>query len=224
MKNRLFLVISFLVALLVSGCASAPFLAPAPSLQITGDTAEKSIENVFVSVSGNAWAGDKQVKDYVTPLKLTIKNDYKSPIKISYSLFSLTDSTGKVLAVLPPFAIKDVVEEPVMSSRFDCPGFYVAPYYASYYPFLYGYRNSFYYDPFYFDHYYTCWKEIAMPTKEMLDLAIPEGVLGNRSEISGFFYFEKIGDAEQYTFEMKLVEAKTGKQFGIINVPFVKKQ
>ena len=58
----------------------------------------------------------------------------------------------------------------------------------------------------------------------MLNLALPEAVLGNGAKVTGFLYFEKIGEADRYTFEMDLVDAKTGERFGTVNIPFIKKK
>jgi hypothetical protein len=58
----------------------------------------------------------------------------------------------------------------------------------------------------------------------MLNRALPDGVLENKAKVSGFLYFQKIGEAERYTFEMDLVDAETGKKFGTVCIPLIKKE
>ena len=82
------------------------------------------------------------------------------------------------------------------------------------------YGRSFYYDPFYYDYYFSYWEKIDLPTDRMLNLALPEGALGKGGEVAGFLYFEKVEDETQLEFHMELVEAKSGKMFGTISIPF----
>ncbi|MFO7963398.1 MAG: hypothetical protein R6U50_05705 [Desulfobacterales bacterium] len=210
------------VCLMIVGCARMPVLVPDPSLQIEDATAGQQVKGVHVAASGRAWEGKEQVREHVTPFRVNITNRSGAPLKISYNLFSLTSGTGELYSALPPYSVEGTIYEPAMRSRFACPGFYVAPHYHRFYPYMHLYRYPFYYDPFYFDHYYTCWREISLPTREMLDNAIPEGVLKDGAEASGFLYFQKIGDAPQYVFQMELVQAE-GERFGEIRIPFIKK-
>ena len=163
-----------------------------------------------------------KVKEKVTPLQVTIENNHGSPIRFSYALFSLTDPSGLSFAALPPYSISGTIEEKDVSN-FSCPGFYVAPYYSPFYPNLNSYDDDFDYDYSYFDHYYSCWKDVSLPTQEMLDVALPEGVLKNGAKVTGFLYFEKVGEAKSYNFNMKLVDDSDGNIFGNIVIPFEEK-
>jgi hypothetical protein len=224
MKFRTFIMIVPFCLLMAAGCAQTPILVPAPdsSLQVTGMTAVDKVKGVSVAASGDKWKGDVRVRDFVTPLEVTINNRHGSLLKISYSLFSLRDTSGNLYSALPPYSVKGTIRE--YASSYYCPGFYVAPYYSRFYPSMPAYEDPFYYDPFYYDYYYPCWRNINLPTPEMLDEALPEGVLRNGTEATGFLYFEKIGKADHYTFEMDLVDAKTGERFGTVSIPFIKKK
>lgn len=227
MKIKIFLLLATVCLwIIIAGCAQEPVLIPDPAspTRISGTTAVEKVKGVYVAASGDAWQGEEKVLEHVTPVKININNNHGSLLKISYSLFSLRDMSGILYSALPPYSIKGSIQEPVTASNYYCPGFYVAPYYAPFYPRLPGYRDPFYYDPFYYEHYYNCWKEIKLPTKEMLDEAIPEGVLENGAEASGFLYFQKIGKADHYTFEMDLMDAKSGERFGTISIPFIRKK
>lgn len=208
---------------LMQGCARPVILVPAPSAAVVGMEAVNDVKGVRVSATGETWEGDPQVRDHVTPIEVTIQNQHGSPLRFSYSLFSLTDPSGTLYAALPPYSIKGSIQESAGFSEFSCPGFYVAPYYSPFYPYLDYYEDPFDYDPFYFDRYYACWKDIPLPTKEMLDEALPEGVLEDGAEVTGFLYFEKIKGSESYEFKMELVDAKDGNYFGTIKIPFVPK-
>lgn len=223
MKIRILFIPALVYLWMLAGCAQAPILMPSPSLNVTGGTVAKEVKGVSVTVSGDAWKGEKQIREHVTPVKITIKNNHGTLLKVTYSFFSLTDDSGNLYAALPPYSVQGSISE-TAKSPFYCPGFYVPPYYSPFYPRLPGYYDPFYYDPFYYQYYYPCLQKVNLPTKEMLDVALPEGVLKNGAEITGFLYFQKIGKAEDYTFAMDLVDAKTGERFGTIRIPFIKKK
>jgi hypothetical protein len=62
--------------------------------------------------------------------------------------------------------------------------------------------------------------EFPRPSEDKLEKGIPEGVVKPGGDISGFLYFSK-HDWGRVTFTMNLVDAKTGKAFGTIGIPFV---
>jgi hypothetical protein len=73
----------------------------------------------------------------------------------------------------------------------------------------------------YYDRYYPVWS-VSLPTEDMLEMAIPEGVLEPQGRISGFLYFPRVNpDAERVVFQAALVSARTGEEFGAVEVPFV---
>jgi len=172
--EKLLFLILFWPFCLATGCAGVGVLVPAPSATVEGNLAVQAVKGVHIEVTGEGWATDPLVYNEVTPLRVTIKNEHGSPLRITYSIFSLVDDEGDLYSVLPPYAIKEA-DNRMNSSEFTCPGFYVAPYYSPYYPFLDRYDDPFYYDPFYYDYYYPCWKDIGtgLPTKEMIDEALP---------------------------------------------------
>jgi hypothetical protein len=227
MKNFKKRVILFSLTLsficLAAGCAGPRILVPAPSAEMADNEAVETVKGVHVEVTGEGWKGDPGIYDAVTPIKISIKNNSGSPLHISYSNFSLVDANGNRYSVLPPYSLEEESYDRTEYSSFECSGFYVAPYYSPYYPYLHRYEGPFFYDPFYFDYYYQCWPDTGteLPKKEMLDEAIPEGVLWGKMSISGFVYFEKIEDSTKYFFRMDLVDAKEGSRFGEITVPMI---
>jgi hypothetical protein len=61
----------------------------------------------------------------------------------------------------------------------------------------------------------------AIPSPDMLRLALQEGPLEDGQNREGFLYFEDpILIADRATLKVKLVDASTGEQFGTLSIPF----
>jgi hypothetical protein len=55
----------------------------------------------------------------------------------------------------------------------------------------------------------------------MLRRALPEGTLEDGGALDGFLYFQDVGEREgRVTLEARLVDARTGEQFGTLSIPF----
>jgi hypothetical protein len=66
---------------------------------------------------------------------------------------------------------------------------------------------------------FTC--VTRLPTRDVLRLSVPEGVLEEGGSVTGFLYFENLSARErQTTFQVRLVDAKTGEAFGSLAIPF----
>jgi hypothetical protein len=114
----------------------------------------------------------------------------------------------------------------IVNPRFSYDRFFVAPHFAYLYPGLEPWPWAFgpAYDPFYYGRYYGLWP-VQLPTQDMLEQALPEGVVESDGSVSGFLYFPAVGKREeQVTFEMKLVDAKTAETFGTARIPFLVKR
>ncbi len=62
----------------------------------------------------------------------------------------------------------------------------------------------------------------TLPSREMMERALPEGVVDSGGRVSGFLYFQHVDRREaQVSLEMKLVDAKTGESLGHLTIPFV---
>jgi hypothetical protein len=221
------------LVLLVAGCVGHSQLAPAPGDTELGgnkETAVSSIDSVDVNVFTKAWNGRQEILNVVTPLRIEIKNNSDQPVRVRYSDFKLVGPKGKTYAALPPYGITGSVEEPhlvqvypaIVSPDFDWDDFDVAPYYAPIYPDIPVWDGPFYYDPFYYDQYYTYWQQIELPTHEMLNEALPDGVIKPGGRVSGFLYFQEVDDKlPRVRFEYDLVNASNGNIFGTITIPLL---
>lgn len=211
------------VAVSLSGCASTPELVPASGAQPAppgpGKGAVAEVRGVRVIARSDAWSGFPPDLERVTPILVTIENDGAVPLRIRYNEFALVaPATGARFAAIPPFDIRGVEVEPVTSLGYS--GFWVAPYYAPYYPRLRPYYGAFPFDDFYYDQYYPTWVDIELPTGDMIQKALPEGVLDPGGRVTGYLYFQNVKrDAGLVEFTQELVSAE-GRDIGTVRIPF----
>jgi len=225
-RPRICLLVLLSVPLAIIGCTSTRHLVPASTAQIVPgqtDPAVAEVEGVRVAVTPDTWSGEPSSLDReMTPLKVSIENRGTHPLRISYGEFSLTSSTGVSYAALPPYKIAGSVTGGVaMVPRFTYyGGFYVAPYYAPYYATLPPWSAAWPLDSYYYDEYYPAW-QIQLPTRDMRERAIPEGVVNPQGGVTGFLYFPKLArEAQSVTFELHLTDANSGNRFGKLSIPF----
>jgi hypothetical protein len=176
-----------------------------------------------------SWEGPYPIETMVTPMRVSIHNDSRQPLHIRYGNFSLISPGGDTHSALPPFEIQGSIEEPVIvrtspqsfyAPLFVSDHFYFAPYYDGIYPDI-TIERKFTYDPNYYTTYYTYWRDIDLPTPEMRQQAIPEGILQPGGHLEGQLYFEKVDvGVPRVVFRADLVNAQTGRQFGEIRIPF----
>lgn len=217
----------------VSGCATSPELEPSPKASgAVQDRISKRVHDIEVTAEVDAWPGWPEVKTHVTPLKITIDNDGTSPIRLSYADFQLRTVDGERFGAVPPIDVDGEVTKPAIVGEYrpvTSPGFiydryYPASYYAPVYTSVPSYRGPFYFDPDYYRDYRTYWRraEVQLPTPEMLQVALLEGVLDPGGVVSGFLYFEKVDqDLERVTLTTELVHAESGEVVAEVAMPFV---
>ncbi len=213
-----------LIAGVAGACAARPDIEPAPGAQPAppgpGKGAMATSNGVTVIARSDAWSGFPERLDEVTPVQVTIENNSGAPIRLRYEHFALVAPNGRAYAAIPPFDIRGEETEPI--DRY-VDGFYVAPYLNRYYPGIPIYRG-YYPSAFdYYDRYYPRFLEIALPTGDMIQKALPEGVLMPGSRITGFLYFENVDrDVPSVDFTMRLVESVNGdgRTFGTVEIPF----
>ncbi len=109
----------------------------------------------------------------------------------------------------------------VVTPGFDWDDFYYAPYWG------YGYVGigpwPYWWGPDmgYYNTYYPYMRSFRLPTRSMLRKGIPEGVIAPGGYVDGFLYFSKVNPSlTSVQFVAALQEAKTGRHFGTIRIPF----
>jgi hypothetical protein len=225
-------------------CAHEPELKPAPDAKVLPgrkDVAMQTVAGVRVEVAGDAWKGNpSNLAEVLIPVRVSIENQSGRPLRLRYSEFTLIGENGFHYSVLPPFQIRGAVGSsaapgqivpaaaasppPPIRPRFLHRGFWVAPPLARFYVGLPPWPDPFLYDPFYYDRWYVSWP-VELPTRDMLEQALPEGVVENGGAVSGFLYFDPSARREnRVVFEMQLVDARDGSGFGKIDIPFLVKK
>jgi hypothetical protein len=105
--------------------------------------------------------------------------------------------------------------------RFRHKGFYVAPNVEPLYPGIAAWPYFYPWDGTYYDRLYAEWPR-TLPTMDMVNEALPAGVLDQGGSISGFLYFQKVVNREpRVEFEMKLVDANGNVPMGEARIPLV---
>ncbi|MDQ3191544.1 MAG: hypothetical protein M3Q58_08120 [Bacteroidota bacterium] len=231
LKFILIACLSFLI-LWLNSCRTYPVLTPATNAS-KPDTPEQSatasVAGVRVIVQAQAWDGTTVLKDHITPLRVTINNNSGKSIKVNYMDFVLVSSDGEQFAALPPYEIEDSIQDlspranhDIITPDFFYEGFSIAPYYFPRYEGIDAFDGNFHYSPDYHDNYYHYWAEIPLPTIEMLQQALPEGVIQDKGKVTGFLYFEVVPDnIQQINFKMNVVDSENENRLGTLTIPFL---
>jgi hypothetical protein len=172
-------------------------------------------------VDGNAWSGQPaDLEKVLTPVRVSIVNDSRHPVRIRYDAFKLTTPSGQSMTAIPPFQIQQ--PGPVQTAVVPVPPwteFYPAAYLAPYYPGSPTWTEPLAAGPAY-DYDVARWRP-DLPTASMVTLALPDGVLKPGGRVSGFLFFPKLpDDAGSVTFDASLTEPQQGQQLASVEIPF----
>jgi len=206
------------------GCAGPEAqLTPAPSQLSEGGMPVNAAGGVELTTDP-LWPGNPQVPGRVTPLKVIIRNRSGVPVYVRYSDFQISGASNRRYAALPPFDLQGTIAERA-GPLFDQRRFYYSPHLRFLRP---QWSDPYYEDEFYQGKYFGEWqaagvpRAVELPTPEMLALALPAGVVEDGGEVTGFLYFQKIDPREGHVqLRYTMVNARTGRAFGTIGVPFV---
>jgi len=224
---------------LLGACTHQNVLLPAPGANLSPDGgASGEAAGVHIDVKGDAWEGDpRNLGEFLTPVLVEISNESERSIQVRYSNFGLVGQSGFRYAALPPFqpmgtayGDRGVQNEDVAPAAARPPPparhaahrrFFVAPYQAQYFGYFAPWPHPFAFDSFYWGQYYYSWVE-PLPTKEMMNDALPEGVLQPGGSIGGFVYFQNVAPREgNLAFVANLVDAETEDALGELRIPLV---
>jgi hypothetical protein len=224
----LFIPLIGLLALTTPGCAT--MLVPGPGAHRVpgvGYAADAREAGIHVVASAEAWTGlPSDLDDFVTPLLVTITNDSERALEVRYENFALQTPGGVIFAALPPFQVTGFALEPLDTMGIGPMvgyGFSVAPYLSPWYPGWSIYGGPFPFNSGYYGGYsgfYSSYGRVSLPTGDMIQRALPEGVLAPGGRISGFVYFERVIDVVRVAFVAHLIEVG-GQAFGMVQIPFV---
>ncbi len=214
----------------LAGCGPHHYLAPAPTAtRVPGvkDAATAQVAGVSLVVDGNAWSGNpSNLQQVMVPVEVEIQNGSDGPLRIRYSEFALLTAANLRVSPIPPYKIEGTIPGPPqpVTPAFAYGGFWLAPYYSRFYgPAFAPWPGFFPYDGAFYSTLWVSWP-ISLPTRTMLEKAIPEGVLQPGGHLKGFLYFPELGNGvKQVTFQELLVNADTSNVFGRIDIPLIRK-
>ncbi len=221
MQPRRIFTLLFTLALIACS-RNKPELIPTPgeTVQPAGPlSAAAEVAGVRTELNTDAWRGiPSDLGDHFTPVLVTLTNNNDQPVRVRYSDFVLVGPSNDVYHALPPFNISETVTEPITLER-TYSGFLIAPYLSRYYPRARVLRDPFLFDDVYFRRYYPAFVEIQLPTGDMIQKALPEGVLEPGGRVSGFLYFEDPDDDVGRVTYTQSVVTTGGAQLGVIASP-----
>jgi hypothetical protein len=191
------------------------------------DVASATSNGVELRAKADDWQGDRGVLEYVTPVYVTLINNGSRDVQVRYATMSLLGREGQGYAALPPFEVTGSIDKLVLAReyhvvpRITYNRFQVAPFYGSVYSAPRA-ESSHWGGVNYYDAHYPRWTvEVELPTQEMLEWALPEGVLASGGTVSGYVYFQKVPTAvTRVTLDWELVDASSSQRFGIVRIPF----
>ncbi len=211
------------------GCGrTQAVLTPAPTatpVNGPGQGAVATTSGLRVEARAQAWQwGPEDLDTKVTPILLDLHNDGPAPIAIRYNRIALTDSLGHHFAAMPPYDTDGKLTEAytVQNPFYGFDRFAIAPYLSRWYPRFLRYDGAFAYDPTYYTPYVTRYRKVSLPTVDMVQRALPEGVLSPGGRASGFVYFEPLDrDARTVTLAVDVIDARSGARLGVVRIPFL---
>lgn len=206
----------------LTGCAAT--LEPAPEARLVPGmegAAVGEFAGVEIVATAESWRGSPpDIDEVVTPMLVTITNQSQRRLELRYEDFALMTPGRVQFAALPPFQITGVAYAPIDVSGPPM-GFHVAPYLSPWYPGWSVWEGPFPYRASYYDAYSTGFLRVALPSGDMIQKAIPEGVLAPGGRVTGFLYFEQVADVRHISLVARLVDATTEEVFGTIEIPFI---
>lgn len=217
-------------AVMLSGCAAT--LKPAANATpAAGGGAQATAGGVQIVTMTPDFPGIVNIESAVTPVKVNITNNGQSTVLIRYSDFKLVSADGKTYPALPLRKIDATASapldtiNPILSPRFFHRGFRVLPYYGGIYPGIPAYGGPFHYgfgrygwD--YYDSVFGGFGQVKLPTPEMYENVLPEGVLDPGGSLEGWLYFKHVGNRMgDIDFDASLTTV-TNQRLGTITIPY----
>ncbi len=204
------------------GCAQGRLL-PAASAQVIPDVPSAAAfedSGIRVSAEANDWsAAPEDLPERLTPIKVRIVNRSGAPVQILYQKFALLGGHGRRYQPLPPAPLDDP-GTPSVRPVYAASNFFVAPRLHGVYPTLDAWSVPLDRDDEFYARQVGRWAD-GLPSRPMRRMALPEGVLADRGEISGFLYFENATRKEKRVTFHADMDQPQGEEVAEIEIPFV---
>ena len=234
---------SLMALLAAAGCMRETQLRPLAAAQtLAGDESAAVAEEAGVRLvaDGHAWKGNpSNLEQRVTPVEVRLENHSGRPLRVTYEDFALEGQSRFRYSAIPPLALRDTAVSLAPESGTGGSASVGLAWSSGWGPYShrygfggFGHRGRFWgwpggwYDPFWggsfygpYPYPYRYYSE-PLPTKDMLNRALPEGTLEDGGAVAGFLYFQGVADREQrVTLQARLVEARTGEGSGSLALP-----
>jgi hypothetical protein len=178
-------------------------------------------DGVRIAADGNDWtARPGDLPEHLTPVKVRIVNHSGKPLVLLYERFSLAGRHGHTYRALPLIPLDAPTSVGTVLPIYAADRFFVGPRLQEVYPSLLPWSEPLPRNQQLYEREYHRWSE-NLPTPEMRRMALPEGVLADGGQISGFLYFENATAAEKsFVFTASLQDGEDGTPVTSIEIPF----
>jgi hypothetical protein len=215
------------LSLAVLSCGQGKMLPAASAHTVPGapKAAAVEVQGVRISAEGDAWdASPADLTTRLTPVKVRIVNHSGAPARIAYQQFTLIGAHGHVYRAIPIVPLNhDSAADGAgtITPIYAASKFFVAPRYHDIYPSLAAWPRPLARQDGASDELDHRWAQ-GLPTRAMRRMGLPEGVLADGGEISGFIYFEDATKREnRLTFRADIEDEGEGGQLAEIAIPFL---
>lgn len=211
---------------LTVGCGHGR-MVPAPGARVIPDAPSFAVverDGVRLAASGDDWAvPPKDLESVLTPVRVRIVNHSGHSLRVLWGRFTLAGAHGREYRPLPPIPL--LHEHPrdrvgTVRPYYAPASFFVRPVYRDVYPSIPPWPTRLATDDQFYQHQYALW-DGDLPTREMQSRALPEGVLADGGQISGFLYFENAAHREgKLSLQADLRDGDTDAEIASIAIPF----
>ncbi len=213
---------------LLGGCAArapAPPAAAPAGAAAPADEPTRPEQRVKIEAS-TRWEGQGDISGYVTPVKVHIENDSNAFLRIAYEQFALIGADGHYFAALPWFPMQGAAcdpqpvsgSAPVSHPAAKLDGLSVPTALSAVYPSLPSFNGTYCYAPRYQAHYHDYWESIPVPTGDMVQRLVPEGILAPGGQLTGYLYFEHVPSTKDVRLRAELENAFTAERLATRSV------
>jgi len=187
-----------------------------------GGAAVMNVKGVRLLARGGAWRGTPaNLGADVTPIEVRIENASGKPIRVLYERFALVAGDGRTFYPLPllPLAA-GTAKMPAVQPAYADDHFFVAPRLRTAYVTLPVWGHTLPQDESLYRLDYQKWNQ-HLPTPNIIDEGLPEGVLANGGTVSGFLYFDGEARGEHdLVFQADVEDSDGDARVALITIPF----
>jgi len=208
---------------LATGCGHGRMLPAKAADVVPGAPSAAFAEEagIRIAADGDDWTGrPADLPERFTPVKVRIVNRSGKPLLLLDERFSLAGRHGHKYRPLPVIPIDAPASVGPLRPIYAADRFFVAPRFHDVYPSLLPWSEPLPRTAQLYERQYHRWAG-DLPTREMRRMALPEGVLADGGQISGFLYFENATAHEtDFVFTAKLEDGEDGTPVTSIEIPF----